>query len=125
MTAYFRTAAQIALLFSASPRSRAPPLTTGRNTLPPVISASNSPRVDSGLCPCGHRNRPDLAAFAREIHDAPAAVALLNVIEVEAGEFGSAQPATDQEGEQRAIARGREAAGTRRRRQELLGLLER
>ena len=62
------------------------------------------PRVDCDLHPGRHRNRAHAAVLPDEVHDAPAAVSLLNVLERKRRHLGSAQPAAQQDGQHRSVA---------------------
>jgi hypothetical protein len=72
----------------------------GRSTtLPADVQASVATFTQAGVGIV--RMRPVLAF---EVHDAPAAVALLEMPERERGEFGPAQAATQQHGEDGPVA---------------------
>jgi len=62
------------------------------------------PCIHRSLRPGRHGNGPDAVPLARQVHNAPAAVALLNVFDPQRGEFLPAQAAAHQQSEQRAIA---------------------
>ena len=68
------------------------------------MPAAAQPPVDRLLHPGRDRDRAQAAVLAAEIHDHPAAVALLDVLDGQRHGFAAAQPAADQQGEQRAIA---------------------
>src|ERR1039458_6209338 len=56
-----------------------------------------SPGVDGDLHPSRHRNRAHAAVLPEEVHNAPAVVALLNVLQRKRRHFRSAQPAAQQD----------------------------
>jgi hypothetical protein len=52
-----------------------------RSQKPPFLDSSGfGPKIESLLHPRGHRHRPDTSMLAAQIHDDPAPVALLDVI---------------------------------------------
>ena len=70
------------------------------------------PRIGRHLHPSRHRNRPHPAMLPDEVHDAPTAVALLDVAERERRHLGSPQPAAQEHRQDRAVA---QPLGRRRR----------
>lgn len=66
-------------------------------------SVSLPPIVDGYLGPSRHRDSAHAAAFAVEIDDGPAAIALLDVLEGQAGHFLAAQAAAQHEYQDHAI----------------------
>jgi hypothetical protein len=50
-------------------------------------AGGRSPGIDHHLCPRRHRDGAHAAVLADEIHDAPPAISLLNVLERERGHF--------------------------------------
>ncbi len=71
---------------------------------PPLGNAGRgAPPVDRLLDPGRDRDRAQAAVLAAEVHDHPAAVALLDVLDRQCHGFGAAQPAADQQGEEGAV----------------------
>ena len=67
-------------------------------------AGGRSPLGDGALRLMWHRNRPDAPVFPDQIDDAPAAVALLNMSEVERRYLGSPEPAAEKYGYDGAVA---------------------
>src|ERR1043166_5778731 len=69
-----------------------------------VDCRSRTPVINSEFRPGRHWNGADPAVFADQIDNHPAPLALLDVVESKRRGFGTSQPATDQDRQQRAIA---------------------
>ena len=67
-------------------------------------AAPGGPGNNRDLGPAGHGDSADAAPLPLQIDDRPAAVALLDAFEGQAGDFGAAQAAAQHEGQDDAIA---------------------
>src|SRR6185369_3459296 len=72
------------------------------------------PGVNRHFRPCRHWDRADAVVFADEVDDAPTPIPLLNVLEVERGYLRSAQSASEEDGEDRAVSQPFIGRGIRR-----------
>ena len=77
------------------------------------------PRIDRVLHPRRHRDRPHAPVLADQIDDAPAVVALLDVLHRQVRQFGPAQSAPEQRGEHGPVAQSLLRAHVRRVQQRL------
>ena len=101
--AYAFTVLNTAWAVMRSPARRSP-LFTGRNRCARGDDGARDPDIDRGFGPARHRHRAHARAFADQVDDHPAAVALLDVVELQRRRFLAAQAAAEHDGEQRAIA---------------------
>lgn len=62
------------------------------------------PGINRGLHPRGHRDRPHPPVLSDQIHDAPAAVALLDVLRSQVRQFAPPQSAPEKRSEHGAVA---------------------
>ena len=67
-------------------------------------TAGRRPSIDRNFDPVRHRRRSDPAMLSTKIDDAPPTVPLLDVHECERRDLGSAETATEENGQYRAIA---------------------
>ncbi|HXP87798.1 MAG TPA: hypothetical protein VN841_23905 [Bryobacteraceae bacterium] len=72
------------------------------------------PCVNGHLDPGRHRSRADATVLPHEIHNAPAAIALLDVGKRERGYLRAPEPAAKQYGQNRAVAQAADRCGVRR-----------
>ena len=98
-----------------------------RNTIAPHLSqpgdgskdfavtdpSGTRPLVQSGFDPCWNGHGTNVAAFADEINYGPVSLTHLNVVALQADEFGSAKPTTKQHGQHRVIPLGPHAVSPR------------
>src|SRR5450432_4197741 len=89
----------------ACPVSRSP-LLTAPSITPEVKRAASSQSSMAALVQAGMGTVRMRFPLPGQIDYAPAAVALLDLFETQAGQFLPAEAATDEQSEQRAIARG-------------------
>src|SRR5262245_17181334 len=67
-------------------------------------SGWSRPKIDRKLHPVRHRRRSEATVLTDEIDDAPAAISLLDVGECERGNFGAAESAAEENGDDGPIA---------------------
>ena len=72
----------------------------------PFHASGSCPLVQSGLDPCWNWHRADVATFADQIDHGPVALTHLDIVELQANQFRSAETATEQHGQHRVIALG-------------------
>jgi hypothetical protein len=66
-------------------------------------SGGGSPRILRYLYPCRHGNRPHPSVLTHEVHDAPSAIALLDVAHGQRRHLGASQSAAQEHRQDRAV----------------------
>jgi hypothetical protein len=97
------TTLQIAQSPNSSPRMR-PPFDSGRKWRPLSIFAATCQASIPCFHPNRYRDRSDPTALALQVHDDPPALTLLNIFQLQRGEFSASQHTSDQERQNAVIA---------------------
>ena len=77
------------------------------------------PDINSGLAPVGYRNGSDPVVLPYQINNHPAALALLQMVELERAKFTPSQPGAQEHAQRRSIAFSFQGVGIRKSKQVL------
>jgi len=90
--------------FSVMPQPQTEPVLFTRRNSDPVHVRHRSPNIHGRLDPFRNGNRPYVAALPDQVNDGPVILPLLKMIQAQVGQFGSAQPATEQDRQHCVVA---------------------